>query len=303
MKKNIGASKFSILGDWGSSSCRLHLYDGANVIDAITGPGIKFTANARDAFFEIIDPWLLRHGPMPVVFSGMVGANIGWRDAGYVECPAGPDDLVKNAITFVAKDFPILIASGLKSLQSPLGLPDLMRGEETQIMGWLTKHSGDTLLCLPGTHTKWVEIKDGQIVNFITSLNGELFDILCTHSLLIGQRISSKPATDRAFDDGIKITAPGDIGLSHLLFSVRSQQICEKYSADKARNYLLGLLIGHDIQSALTKFTALPVVIVGEAGPAEFYAHAFTAIGRKASIYDGKAATLAGLKQFQQKYF
>jgi len=88
--------KLSILGDWGSSSCRLYLHDGTGVIESITAPGIKFTPNVEDNFFDNVQPWLLQHGPLPAILCGMVGSNIGWRDAGYIDCPARPDELFKN---------------------------------------------------------------------------------------------------------------------------------------------------------------------------------------------------------------
>ncbi len=62
------------------------------------------------------------------------------------------------------------------------GAPDVMRGEETQVLGWLAQHpdrqQGRHLVCHPGTHAKWVVVEDGRIVRFVTAMTGEMFAVL-----------------------------------------------------------------------------------------------------------------------------
>ena len=117
----------------------------------------------------------------------MVGSSFGWVEAPYVACPArARADRGKACVAM--RDGRVHIVPGL-SCRNRLDAPDVLRGEETQILGALAGDSGarrGTLLCLPGTHTKWVLLEDGHGArNSSPPSTGELFALLKRHSVLV----------------------------------------------------------------------------------------------------------------------
>lgn len=285
-----------ILGDWGTSSCRLYLSDGETILDSATAPGIKFVENPEEAFLKAIDPWTQKHGKLKAVLCGMVGSNIGWLDAGYLECPIGLNDFGKSVSSVSTKDCDIKIVPGVKTMDGFANTPDVMRGEETQVLGWAMTHEADGFLCLPGTHTKWVEIKNGKISNFSTSVNGELFDIILNHSVLVGGQNLPDACIGDEFRHGLERARSG-VPLTQLLMSVRSNQILGDYDVIQAKSYLLGLLIGSDVAGALKHNKVAPISVIGGSAPASFYAEAIRLFGQTADIYGGQEASLTGLRK------
>lgn len=290
-----------ILGDWGTSSARFYLCRDGAVLDSVNGPGIKFTPDATDVFLKTINPWLEAHGPLTSMLCGMVGSNIGWREAGYIECPADADRLLEKKITFSSSGGDITIIPGVKTKLGLTGLPDMMRGEEVQILGWASSnHGNDGLLCLPGTHTKWAYFRDGKIDNFVSSLNGELFNILAKHSVLISDASRHPPKISEAFYKGLDIGG-ASISLNQLLFSVRSRQLSGDESPEDAQSYLLGLLIGSDVSGGFKFENGGVINVIGGEGPASFYAEAIRYLGGKTNIYDGQDASISGLQRLYDR--
>src|SRR4051812_27927523 len=136
---------------------------------------------------------------LPALLCGMIGSDLGWTPVPYQACPAGLSTLA-DAL-FQIEDRPgAWIVPGLRCA-GITDAPDVMRGEETQILGWLaedsSRGSGRLVICHPGTHTKWALIDDGCIVRFITAMTGELFDVLRSHSVL---QTDSAAGDENAFD-------------------------------------------------------------------------------------------------------
>jgi 2-dehydro-3-deoxygalactonokinase len=188
-----------------------------------------------------------------------------------------------------------------------------MRGEETQIAGALAFHprlgAGRHLLCLPGTHTKWVHLEDAHVRDFLTALTGELFGLLRDGSTLMrtadpnAQRPAyAQPASyyddDDGFDQGLEAAAGlGTASLLHALFAVRSRQLIDGRSQDWALSYLSGLMIGADVRGAISLFGASgEAVLIGDAALNERYAQALRRLGVAASCLDGEQCALAGLR-------
>ncbi|HKE44443.1 MAG TPA: 2-dehydro-3-deoxygalactonokinase, partial [Steroidobacteraceae bacterium] len=167
-----------VAGDWGTSHLRLTLCDATgSVLDTASGPG---ASEARGRFAEIFDSliagWTREHGELRALLSGMVGSSFGWISAPYLPCPVSTDTLAGACA--VLREGSVRIIPGV-SCRNRLDAPDFMRGEETQILGALqlnpSLRKGRHLLCLPGTHTKWVLIANGSLLDFITATTGELF--------------------------------------------------------------------------------------------------------------------------------
>ncbi|HEY7887329.1 MAG TPA: 2-dehydro-3-deoxygalactonokinase [Steroidobacteraceae bacterium] len=302
-----------IAGDWGTSRLRLSLCLGECVIETRQGAGIgALREPAAEALRPLIAGWRQTHGSLPLLLCGMAGSRNGWRETPYLPCPADLRALGEAALRFEADGAPVAIAPGL-SCKSRLGSPDVMRGEETQIAGALALHPslgiGHHLLCLPGTHTKWVCLEEGRVTDFLTALTGELFALLRDSSTLTqaaragtgGESSDARSATgdtENGFESGLEAAAAlGAASLLHALFAVRSRQLIDGRSHEWALAYLSGLMIGADVRGAMPLFAArAEAVLIGDSALNELYAQALRREGMTASCLDGEQCALAGLR-------
>ena len=291
-----------IAGDWGTSNLRLALCDAAGAaLDVRKGPG---AAESRGRHAEIFDTlsadWRREHGELPAVLSGMVGSTIGWLEVPYLPCPAELYELAENPARVRERVF---IVSGMRC-SNPLGAPDVMRGEETQLLG--ARHldasleDGARLVCMPGTHTKWVSLHQGMVQEFLTAPTGELFALLCEHSVLVRDKATPMAHVPADFERGLAESARHpEVNLLHRLFQSRSLRIDQQLSAEGAASWMSGLLIGSDVAGALSLFPELPraspVYVIGAPQLTESYSRALARQGRKAVCIDGDQAALAGL--------
>ncbi|RZA11169.1 MAG: 2-dehydro-3-deoxygalactonokinase, partial [Lysobacteraceae bacterium] len=176
-----------IAGDWGTSRLRLYLCDAQCVVLArAEGEGAAVPGHA-DRLAAALAPWDAAHGKLPAILGGMVGSTIGWREVPYLHCPARAEAVAGAALRFDHDGRAIAIVPGL-SCTAPTGAPDVMRGEEVQILGALRLNpelaTGRHVFCMPGTHTKWVVVEDGAVLTFLSAPSGELFEVLSRHSVL-----------------------------------------------------------------------------------------------------------------------
>lgn len=275
------------------------------VLATARGAGVKEVRDPEAAFFAAAAPWFAEHGPLRVMLSGMIGSTFGWCEAPYVCCPASPDDLAGSVVRFTVRGIEIAIVPGLRCT-SIFGLPDVMRGEEMQIFGWLraARPAADAhhLLCLPGTHAKWVLTRGDAVLSFFTSMQGELHEILLSHSLLgrtVGAASGNLDVT--AFDDGVdRVHADPTLAAGHALFSMRSRVVLGELPAAAARDYLSGLLIGAELRDATRALAArglpnAPVVLIGAEALVTLYARALDRIGSAAICVTDADASVAGL--------
>jgi 2-dehydro-3-deoxygalactonokinase len=294
-----------IAGDWGTSRLRLYLCDRAgNVLARGAGEGAS-VPDCAGRFAAAVAPWDQAHGVLPAVLAGMVGSSIGWREVPYLRCPANPSAIADAALRFEADDRAIAILPGL-SCRGKTGAPDVLRGEETQILGALRLHpeltKGRHLLCLPGTHTKWVAVVDGAVSQFQTALSGELFEILRRHSVLArdgGEVDGQSPAFALGLD-----SARQKADLLHLLFSARSRAVTGDMAKEDAASYLSGLVLGKDVATALALFDVDgPVQLICTPLLAALYGKALATYDIKSSVIDGDRAALAGLVHAHSEIF
>lgn len=290
----------SIFGDWGTSRLRLYLRQGKSVLDRRDGPGVStLSQSPEQTFLDLVGDWR-EAGPSGAILCGMVGSRIGWVEAPYAPCPATADDLRARVLKIQADGLPVSIIPGL-SCVNPLGGPDVMRGEETQILGALAMdpdlQKGRHLLVLPGTHSKWTVVEDGAITGFLTAPVGETFALLRQHSTLAAGVGADVQGSDAGFAMGLaRITEKGPALLPHLLFETRARQLLDALPAADAMGFLSGLLIGADAAAARQWFGDLgKVVLVGAPALNDFYGQAIAAQGGHTVAVDGDAAVLAGL--------
>lgn len=295
-------SDIIILGDWGTSVCRLYLcrfnQQNLTVLERTTGPGIKHAKEPEQAFFSLCQPWFGQYGNVPVFLIGTVGAEIGWKQTSYVSCPTDKQHMLAAATHFTARGVKITILPGLSCVNKHK-LPDIMRGEETQIFGFLSQHSvggHERLICLPGTHTKWVLLKEQKIASFITSPVGELYEVLNHHSVLLTAG-SNFTWCDSSFTHGLQVGMRDSSNLLHTVFATRAFQVIDKYSNAQAAGYLSGLLIGCDVKAAMQDFHIFShVAVIGSDHIARLYMEALEYMGITTEHFSSEEATLLGLQ-------
>ena len=296
-----------IAGDWGTSRLRLYLCDtGGHVLARGEEEGAS-VADCAGRFANSVASWDKAHGALPAVLSGMVGSTIGWREVPYLKCPAKPATIAGAALRFEAGGRAIAILPGL-SCVGKTGAPDVMRGEETQILGALRLHpnlaKGCHIFCLPGTHTKWVTVTDGAVTLFQTALSGELFELLRRHSVLVRDS-SEVDAQSPAFALGLEFARRNaGADLLHLLFSARSRVVTGALAKADAASYLSGLVLGRDIATALTLLDLTgSVQLICTPALAALYARALSAYDLDSAVVDGDRAALAGLVHAHAEIF
>lgn len=270
--------------DWGGSSLRAYRLGADGVVHGSRRSSEGALAcNGR--FGKVLGALIADWDDPLVVMAGMVGARGGWIEVPYVLCPADASALAAGMLRLDASRETSAMARrelwcvpGMADRTMSAG--DVMRGEETQIAGLLDV-LGDGLhtLCLPGTHSKWVQVRDGAIVRISTSMTGELYALLRTHSIL-GRSMpeGEAPLDAAAFDAGLACSRDPAGGLLHDLFGVRTASLFGRFPPQALASYLSGMLIGHELQSALVGLAA-PVHLVGSQALVERYAHALQARG------------------------
>jgi len=292
-----------IAGDWGTSQLRLYLCDAAsNVLETRVARG---AAAARGEHEKVLDgeiaAWETSAGPLPILLCGMVGSSIGWVQAPYLPAPADPQSLAAACVSL--RGGQVRIVPGV-SCRNRLAAPDVMRGEETQILGALgldpRLRAGRHLVCLPGTHTKWVVVRDGAIAEFLTAPTGEMFELLSKHSVMVRDGADERAMNDAAFEAGLeRLRAQPGVELLHRIFEVRSRRLLSLMPPEDAASYMSGLLIGSDVAGAARLFADeirdKPVYLIAAPGLVRTYSTALRAFGFSPAVIDGGSASLAGL--------
>jgi 2-dehydro-3-deoxygalactonokinase len=224
----------------------------------------------ENAFERACRRWLRAIPSLPIVASGMVGSREGWREAAYLDVPLNVFDLSKHLTELRAsRGETIRIVPGLMRRGE---LVNVMRGEETQILGALAARPSDekkeVWICLPGTHSKWARIKGSTVEDFETFMTGELYAALCKHTILRHTMKQSASFLALAFDRGVRVAeTAGHLGVLSNVFSVRTFGLTRELRSEEQPDYLSGLLIGHEINafSALCAGkSSVPVVLVGQ---------------------------------------
>lgn len=285
--------------DWGSSSLRAWRVADGGIVEqrrAATG-ALACGERHADVLGELIAGWDDRR----LLVCGMAGARGGWREAAYVDCPADAARIAAALLPVettgtVLHGRDVHIVPGVADLSASVA--DVMRGEETQILGLPhARESGHSVVCLPGTHSKWVIVRDGAIASLRTLMTGEAFSLFRTHSVLA----RSLDAADGAFDDdafAAGVRRSGDSGgLLHHLFGIRAQSLFGRLSPSAAPSYLSGLLIGHEVRCQLP--LPAPLHLVGSETLTRRYRRALALLGVDAAVH-GEELAVAGLCRLAQ---
>ena len=276
--------------DWGTTSFRAYRLDKAGrIVDTRLAPaGILAVENGKfaDALEQQAGEWITA-GETQVVMSGMIGSRQGWLEVPYAACPAGLDEIAAGMRKVAWDRGEVWIAPGV-TCRDEAGVPDVIRGEETQILGSLDRlGAGRHTICLPGTHSKWVEVENGRITQFSTHMTGEAFAVFKAHSIL-GRMMKDGVTDQNAFADGVRRSADAG-GLLHHLFGVRSRALFGELPDTASASYLSGLLIGHEIHAARSAARIVHLLCTPQL--AEIYRQALDAVGMQSSTLDSNAVT------------
>jgi len=272
--------------DWGTTSCRAYLVgaDGIVLDRQLDGPGIlKVEPGHFGPWLDsMIGGWIAACGIAPLILSGMIGSRQGWKEAPYAKTPAGADDIVKALARIEWGELTIGLVPGLATEND--AMPDVMRGEETQILGALALSERDAgLFLLPGTHSKWAEVRDGRIVSFHTFMTGEVFGALKEHTIL--GRLMKEGADADGFARGVKEGATlGSAGaLLNRVFATRTYGLMDKVADTALSDYLSGLLIGAEVAEA-TRRAKGTITIIASPALAQRYTDALRLLGHEATL-------------------
>lgn len=251
-----------IIVDWGTSNFRATLYDNdfkeLNHIETKDGM-LKIQ---KDMFYSYLKKtlkiWFLEYKNLIVLMSGMVGSQNGWLETKYVVCDTSLNDISKDLLKIPNIVEDIYIVPGVITCKN--NFIDLMRGEEVQIFGAI-KHTNNknAILILPGTHSKWVEVKNEKIVDFKTNMTGEVFNILSEHSIL-EKSISSKEFNSNAFEKGLEL-ALKDGGFLNHIFQTRVQ--ANILGKEAMYTFLSALTIATEVKEMSKIYAHKEIILVG----------------------------------------
>lgn len=275
--------------DWGTSNLRTYRMDAAGTVtDHAASPrGITRVEGARfaEVLRETVGAWL-QDGERHVLMCGMIGSRQGWVEAPYLPCPADPAAIAQALVAVPFDGAEVRLVPGLSGRDAS-GVPEVMRGEETKLVGLLAALGGEGVVCMPGSHTKWARIEGGRIAGFATYFTGEAFAALRGHTIL--GRMMGEETDPEGFRRGV--ARSGEAGhLLHHLFGVRALGLFGELPEAQAAGFLSGLMIGHEVRAAMR---GVPRVrLLGDEALVGLYATAIAACGGQADVVDEDAAAL-----------
>ena len=283
--------------DWGTSRLRVWLMDGSSGIverrDSADGMGMLAQDGFEPALLALVGDALPEGRSTPVIVCGMAGARQGWAETPYAQVPCAPPSAAEARL--VGTGDPRLRVRILPGVRQDHPA-DVMRGEETQIAGFLALNPGyDGVICLPGTHTKWAHVSAGEIVSFRTFMTGELFALLARHSVL-RHSVPSDGWNEAAFAEAVDLVMSRPERLAADLFGLRAEALLHDLDGASARARLSGLLIGAELAAAKAYWLGREVALLGASAVAGPYRAALMAQSVPVTVADDERMTLEGLK-------
>ena len=273
--------------DWGTTSARAYAVDASGAVTATRHAPLGVQqiqgADFAQALDQLLGDWATLE--IPRFAAGMIGSRQGWIEAPYVDCPATLDVLAQHVVWTPERE--LAIVPGLL-YRDESGVPDVMRGEETQIAGMLDDAGDDFIAVLPGTHSKWVHVQRGRVAAFQTFMTGEAFAVLMEHSILgrLAARVANDAAGSEAFAAGVAYGS-AQAGLLHATFGARTLALTGALAAHDVPGWLSGCLIGNEIAAArgwlAQRAATIDVVrVIGSSALVGRYATALPAVGVRA---------------------
>jgi 2-dehydro-3-deoxygalactonokinase len=290
--------------DWGLSWLRIWAIGPDGRVAAEYRSRDGFNATAPGTFELILKDRLTAMGlaiggdrpVVPVIACSMVGARGGWREAGYLDVPASLDDLAGAAVRVPADGLDVRLLPGLA--RRDRARADVMRGEETELLALTRMKPGlSGMIVLPGTHSKWVTLDRGTVVDFVSVMTGELFAVLTEHSLLrqaVGGAVATADPTSAAFRRGLKRGLARPAGVPSAAFSMRATGLLFDLPGAEVADELSGILIGAEIGHRMASANGL-VTLVSSGPLAALYRAGFDAAQIDIDVVDAEQLAFFGL--------
>ncbi|TCD02061.1 2-dehydro-3-deoxygalactonokinase [Erythrobacteraceae bacterium CFH 75059] len=281
-----------ILVDWGTTNRRATLVGPGGAVLGRVSDGLGVRSVPAGGFDEAVAGLRTALGDHPMLLAGMIGSARGWREAPYLACPVALDDLA-DAIVWVEPGRTGIVPGACVAAER--GGPDVMRGEEVQVLGAVAAGAipPDALVCHPGTHTKWMRVAGGRLAWFRTRMTGELFALLREHSLLAA-RLTGEAEDDADFRRGVRRALDGGDLLGDL-FQIRVREVL-KLDLGSPASFASGLLIGSDVASGIAAGPEGVVHVLGQPSLGALYAAALAEAGRQTLVHRDEPAFLRGMQ-------
>ena len=301
MESDVAGQIEWFAADWGTSQLRVWGVSSTNEIlfqtNSKKGAGFLQQNEFECTLLNLISQQIPNKSEIPVIICGMAGSRQGWKEAQYVKMPTKISQVFQSVITVKTEDprLRVYILPGL--CQQDIDNPDVIRGEETQLIGLIdsTKNFSG-IVCMPGTHSKWIKIENGTIFSSRTYFTGELFSLLCNHSMLRHSIEYVESDKNSGFFEGVERAFKDSTSELSDIFSIRARQLLFDSTTAWSYSYLSGLLIGHEIKHGILLDNVRQVTIIGETSLVENYNTAFAQIGIETNAKSAEQLTLIGLQ-------
>ena len=285
--------------DWGTTNFRAWFIKNDKVLkEVVKSNGIKNIPNKNfeDTLIKNLNIPKNISSKIKIISCGMIGSKQGWLNSGYEKnLHLKKNNLVKVKTKNKYLDF--YIVKGL-SQNNPY---DVIRGEETQVLGYLQNNKNFSgIICLPGTHSKWIKISNGKIIKFKTYMTGELFEIISNNSIL-SHSITDKKINIKVFKNSVLLSQKKNFNFFDNLFEFRSRTLLSKKKY-YPKSELIAYLIGNEIKSNINNTKDTKVIIIGSKYNSKLYSQAMQVLKIKNTIVDSKDITIAGLKTLINKF-
>ncbi len=289
--------------DWGSSYLRVWLLSGEGEILAkkTTNQGASGlnTVDFASIFNNLVQEISPNNLSIDAIICGMAGAYQRWQETPYLNTPVLVENIAQNlhkVTDFLKAE--VLIIPGVAQ-KNPA---EVMRGEETQILGLMSlQKNTSAVVCLPGTHSKWVRVNNGSIVEFKTVITGELYALLCKYSMLNSQ-VSTEKINQKAFIAAVLKAFKQPENITNYLFQIRAQFLLNRTKVLAAQGQISGYLIGLELAATQNYWQnhAAGVVLIGEKRLVDLYQYALKQLNVKTTVLDSLVLSLAGLTKIHQ---
>lgn len=288
--------------DWGTSHLRLWALDGDGKAKACHRSKRGMRTVESHEFVSVLKTEMQVldvDTDTPVIMCGMVGSRQGWQEAPYIKMPCRIDAIAASAVRIASVERDIRILPGIAHFNATK--PDVMRSEETQLLGLYDMLGQDLsgLICMPGSHAKWVRIENGLVMDFATSMSGELFAALGASSVL---QHSLKNATKKVdpqsdiYSNAVRKSLSDPATVLTRLFAARPHSLLNQMSDDDAAAHISGTIIGQDIAGAIARFAPVhSTTLVGSGHLGNLYSQALQIAGLQSKMVDGDELAILGL--------
>ena len=286
--------------DWGTSSFRAYLIKNNIVSDRIeTKDGMKFINNNsfEKTFISLVENWLDDYQTIEVLASGMVGARQGWSEAPYQETPCNLNNIKFILPKINDNRIALKIFSGISQIDQP----DVMRGEETQVAGFFNDNPNfEGSVCLPGTHSKWIKVKDTNIEKFQTFMTGELFEVISQNTVLMHSVKSNKTDQEELLKS-VDLIFKNPSLFGNALFKLRADDLINSRNKIIYKSRLSGYLLGLELLGSIDYWKKSKIALIGNKELNKLYSYVLKDRVSSIVFYEAEDMTLKGLKYFKEK--